>query len=192
MGVSLLAIMLNEAPYLDRWWGGINRIVGVFDQIVVVDGGSTDGTPERLRERGVDVRIQPFPGDFSIQRNTGIEDCRNEWVMELDADETMSVPLLAGLHAICQDADRAQMECIGLPRINFLDGTLVASPGAHGLDFQYRLHRRSCHWRGNVHEEITGYRARVELTLADGHFLVHEKDSARHAARNEYYRSLSR
>lgn len=191
MSLACLGIMLDEVPYLERWAEGLRRIPDVFDEVLVVDGGSQDGTAERLRALGIAVAHRTFSGHFADQRNHGLGLLRSEWVFELDADEVPSVPLLGGLRAICRDADRAQMDVVGIPRLNFLDGRLVASPGHKGLDYQYRLHRRSCSWRGAVHEEVVGYRARYELELREGHYLLHDKASARHEARNAYYGTLS-
>lgn len=189
MTIGLLAIMQDEIAYVDRWAKTLRR--AHFDHVVVVDGGSSDGTIARLQTiEGIEIHHRPFAGRFDDQRNFGLEHCQTDWVFELDADEHASAPFLAGLPAIIRDAESAQIDCVGVARLNFLDGHLVQGPGHQNLDYQYRLHNRRCHWRGNVHEEITGYRARCELTVLDGHFLVHDKSTARHEARNAFYRSL--
>lgn len=189
--LACLSIMQNEADYVVRWARGLRRLPDIFDEVLVVDGGSTDDTPDRLHALGICVARRPFSGNFADQRNHGLDLLGAQWVFELDADEVPSVPLLGGLRAICEDADRAQMDVVGIPRLNFLDGRLVQSPGARGLDYQYRLHRRACRWRGAVHEEVVGYRARYELELGEGHYLLHDKSSERHAARNAYYGTLT-
>jgi glycosyltransferase involved in cell wall biosynthesis len=60
MKVTILALTLNEAdgvkavlPRIDPAW---------YDQMLVVDGGSTDGTVEWCREHGYEVVIQSRPG----------------------------------------------------------------------------------------------------------------------------------
>lgn len=190
MTVGLLAIMLNESDYVERWIRAVKRFPDSFDRIVVVDGGSTDGTVTRLRDAGIEVTERTFENHFADQRNAGCAHVDTDWILELDADEVASSPLLGGLRAIVGDAEKAGVDCVGLPRLNFIDGVLVAGPGHMGLDFQYRLHRRSCRWRGAVHEEVVGYRARYELRIADGHFIVHDKSGVRHAARNQYYQTI--
>lgn len=183
--------MQNEAIYVAQWIASAKRGDGIFDEILVIDGGSTDDTVERLRTAGIQVIEHPFAGHFADQRNFGLNHMTAEWILEVDADEIPSAPLLAGARVIIADADRAQLDCVGIPRLNFLDGTLVQGPGCKGLDYQYRLHQRACHWRGTVHEEITNYRARFELNLIEGYYLIHNKARTRHEERNAYYRTLT-
>lgn len=192
--LSLLAIMLDEADYVERWLQTVDRAQALgspFDQVVVIDGGSTDGTAEKLRSRGISVTVREFTGNFAEQRNYGIGLCHADWVFELDADEKPSIPLLAGLKRIAGELTRVSVECAGVPRINVIDGRLVEGPGTGGLDYQYRLHRHLCRWQGVVHEEIVGWTNRVELDFHDGHFIVHDKTSARHRVRNDYYERLA-
>jgi glycosyltransferase involved in cell wall biosynthesis len=190
VSIGLLAIMLNESDYVARWAESVRRIPNVFDRLLVVDGGSSDATRERLRDVGIESIPRTFENHFADQRNYGLQHIGTDWVLEVDADELVSAPLLGGLPAIVADAERSTADCIGVPRLNLLDGQLVAGPGHKGLDFQYRIHRTSCRWRGAVHEEVVGYRARYELRLDDGHFLIHDKTNERHRARNEYYGTI--
>lgn len=190
MTVALLAIMLDEALYVRRWISAVKRVPDAFDSVLVVDGGSVDGTPNVLREFGVPVVKRTFPRDFADQRNFALSLVETDWVLEVDADEVPSVPLLAGCRTIATDADEAGVDVVGVPRLNFIDDALVAGTGHRGLDYQYRLHRARCCWRGAVHEEVVGYRERVELRLEDGHFLTHDKTSARHEVRNAHYKTM--
>lgn len=183
--------MLNEEDYVDRWVENVKRAPAPFDEIIIVDGGSSDGTAKRLRGHGLTVVERLFQDDFADQRNFGAELCKTDWMIELDADEMMTFPLIGGLRDIVADAERAEMDCVGIGRINFHDGVMVAGPGYKGLDYQYRLHNRRCRWQGIVHEEVVGYRHRYELKILDGQFIVHDKESARHNERNNYYRGIA-
>lgn len=65
----------------------------VVDEIVIVDGGSNDGTIEIIKNFAshspVPVRLhhREMNKDFSQQRNFAIEQCSGEWILSIDADE---------------------------------------------------------------------------------------------------------
>ena len=53
MTMSLCIVARNEAHFIGR---AIASARGLVDQIVVVDTGSTDGTPDVARRAGADVQ----------------------------------------------------------------------------------------------------------------------------------------
>ena len=56
------------------------------DEIVIVDAGSTDRTVEICREFTDRIYDREWEG-FSSQKQFALEQCSNEWVLSLDADE---------------------------------------------------------------------------------------------------------
>jgi hypothetical protein len=95
---------LNRAPEVavvmpvrngDRWLAGtlgsIRRLRGVDFEVVIVDDGSTDATPEMLAAFARDderVRvIRRPPSGLVAALNTGVEAARAPWVARLDADD---------------------------------------------------------------------------------------------------------
>ena len=59
-------------------------------ELIVVDDGSDDGTPERVREEfGEQLRLLVSPRNrgVSAARNRGIEESRGEWLAFLDSDD---------------------------------------------------------------------------------------------------------
>lgn len=191
MRLALVAIVQDEEPLIARWVAGW-RLPGLFDEVIVFDGGSQDGTVEALRREGVAPIVRPFPGDFAQQRNSALEHVTADWVFELDADEVPSKPLLAGLRTIAEQCTVSGVDVVGIARLNFHDAQLQPGPGYRGLDYQYRLHTRSARWRGAVHEVLSGVGGRIELSLTDGHFIQHMKTEARHRERNALYDVMGR
>lgn len=66
---------------------------GVEHEVIVVDDGSTDETPERLRavdDPRVRVLRHDAPGRVARARNTGITAARGEWIAFLDDDDSWS------------------------------------------------------------------------------------------------------
>ncbi len=195
--LTVAAIMLDEADYVRRWADGLRWASRDFKKVVVVDGGSADDTVSLLEEATADfscpveILHRAFPMDFADQRYFAMQQCGPRWVLMVDADETVSTALLGGLGANLREAERRDIDVIGIPRLNFIDDQLVASPGTRGLDFQYRLMRSYCAWEGKVHETPIGVKGRIELEIVQGHFILHDKKSARHIERNALYDTMA-
>ena len=111
------------------------------DEIVVVDSGSTDGTLEILRANPkVRLLQRDWPG-FNPQRQFAVGQCRNDWVLMIDADEECSPELRTELEALTQ---RDGIALFKMPRKNFVARRYVRcwSP-----DFQTRfVHRDRVDW----------------------------------------------
>jgi hypothetical protein len=59
------------------------------DEIVVVDGGSRDGTPDIARRHAARVLHNPWPG-YRAQKQFALDAATGDWVLNLDADERVS------------------------------------------------------------------------------------------------------
>jgi len=93
IAVSAYIICLNEA----RRIAACIESVGFCRDIVVVDSGSTDGTLDIVRgfeARGFPVRLfeRPWPG-YAAQKQFALDQCREQWCLNLDADERVDATL---------------------------------------------------------------------------------------------------
>lgn len=88
--VSVFIITRNEASRIGRTLAAL----GWADQIVVVDSRSTDATPEIAQSAGAEVHDRAFDG-YGPQKVYAEGLCRNEWILNVDADEVVT-PELAG------------------------------------------------------------------------------------------------
>jgi GT2 family glycosyltransferase/predicted TPR repeat methyltransferase len=60
------------------------------DEIVVVDTGSQDKTPDICRQYGARMFEFPWCDDFSAARNESFKHARGEWIFWMDSDDTIS------------------------------------------------------------------------------------------------------
>lgn len=94
LAVSAIVLCRNEAANLPRCLGALRAC----DEIVVVDDGSTDGSPEIAAAAGARVLRHPLRS-FADQRNWAMAEgaVRHPWALHLDADEVVTSELLAEL-----------------------------------------------------------------------------------------------
>jgi tetratricopeptide (TPR) repeat protein len=83
-----LAMIVREAEKLLP--STIGSVASIVDEIVVVDTGSRDGTIEVARHYGAQVFHHPWADDFSAARNACLAHVSGEWILWLDAGETLA------------------------------------------------------------------------------------------------------
>lgn len=87
--LSVTIIAKNEA---DRIAKPITSVIDWADEVIVVDSGSTDDTVKLAESLGASVVYNPWRG-FGHQKKFAATLCRNDWVLNLDADEEVSPEL---------------------------------------------------------------------------------------------------
>ena len=101
LGVAI--ITKNAAPRLAECLSA----VAFADAIVLIDGGSTDGTVEIAEAHGARVLQQTdWPG-FGPQKNRALDALDTDWILSIDADEIVSPELVAAIRVAiaAPDAD---------------------------------------------------------------------------------------
>lgn len=114
------------------------------DEIVAVDSGSTDGTLELLRARGVRVFEQAWLG-MNGQKDFGRQQARGRWVLNVDADEVVSPELAKEVRAVA-DGGEAGPNAYRIPFRNYFRDQWVRRCGYYP-DPHVRLVRQDkCQW----------------------------------------------
>jgi len=177
--VSFTSIILNEEKYIERM---IESVVDKVDEIVIIDGGSTDNTLRILRDYPqVKVVSKVFNYHFGDQRNFAIQQTKYPWVLMLDADEYMEEDFWKILPDL---VNQNKYDAFKFKRKNFVDELFDKK---NYPDIQVRLFRRYCRWIYPVHEELVGWKNSKVLET----HIIHKKDSTRHLYRNRIYEIVS-
>jgi len=85
--LSLVMIVRNEEALLGEF---LRHHASLFDEMIIVDTGSTDGTVQIIEDSTAILVTHPWDDDFSTARNTGLDKATCKWLMLLDADENIS------------------------------------------------------------------------------------------------------
>jgi hypothetical protein len=159
--VSLTLIVRNEQDNLPRC---LESVRGLFDEIVVVDTGSTDATRAIAAEFGARVFDFAWIGDFAAARNAALAQATGDYVFWLDADD------------VIEPGERAKLERLlgGLsqsPQAGYVvrcacDPSSDGSGGEVVVD-HIRLFplRDDVRWTYRVHEQIVPALKRAGIPL---------------------------
>lgn len=96
--LSVYFITQNEEDRIER---SLSRVLEWADEVIVVDSGSTDRTCELATALGARVVHHAWEG-YATQKAYAATLCRNNWVLDLDADEVLSDELVAQIKALFQ------------------------------------------------------------------------------------------
>jgi len=138
------------------------------DEIVVLDSGSTDRTCAIARSLKARVIEEPWRG-YAAQKNRAAECASNDWILSLDADETLTEELEGEILLLKQEG--FERDAYRMPRMAQYLGRWIRHGGWYP-DRKVRLYdRRKATWLGDfVHESVAVQGTTGELRGALHHF----------------------
>lgn len=146
--MSLCLIVKDEQDTLGRC---LESVAGVFDEIVVVDTGSTDATKDVAGRWGARIFDFDWIDDFAAARNFAFAQGTSEYLMWLDADDVLLAADRQKLTVLKADLD-ARIDAVSMVYHTQFDaaGNVTAS------NRRFRIVRRDKNftWAGVVHEDL--------------------------------------
>lgn len=102
-------------------------LLGEFDDVRIVDSGSTDDTAKIAAEFGREVVQFHWDGKFPKKRNWALRNLtfQHPWVLFLDADERMTPAFAAELGAFLRSNEAADVDVISCVYDNWFAGRLL-------------------------------------------------------------------
>ena len=179
--LSIVLIARNEEAHLRRC---LESVRGLADEIVLADTGSTDGTVAIARECGARVLHVEWQDDFSAARNVTLEAATGDWILSIDADESIAARDHARIRAMLR---RDDVDAAVVPQRHYLTTTVIGwQPGSGGydegtpypgyLDVECRRLFRNAprlRFRNRVHEELVSTDPSRPLRQAAGDWVIH-------------------
>lgn len=174
-GVTVVIPVRNRLALASETMASIAAQKRLPEAVVMVDNGSTDGTPTELRrwagilqDKGVDARV--LVNDIlgaNYARNTGLEAVETEWVMFFDSDDLMHPDHIANAMAALERNPLADIIGWDVDYVN-LRGRRSRKP--------FEVHDASYHnlFHGNLSTQR--YMARTQLVRQVGGWNTHIRE----------------
>jgi glycosyltransferase involved in cell wall biosynthesis len=148
MKISAAIITYNEERNIAR----VIESLRCCDEILVLDSGSNDRTVEIATKLGARV-VEAYWRGYAAQKNIAAELASHDWILALDADESLSEALEAEIWQIKKAGP--QFDAYTMPRLAQYLGRWILHSGWYP-DRKVRLfNRRKAKWVGPyVHESV--------------------------------------
>lgn len=152
--IQITAVVLtkNEEQHIDRCLQSLQ----FCDEILVVDDCSTDQTVKIAGKYKTRVVQRALNNDFTSQRNFAQSEARGEWILYIDADEEVSIPLKNEINKALND-DKLTKRAYYIPRRDYWWGKELKFgevAGARSKGFIRLVKKNSGKWMGKVHERF--------------------------------------
>jgi glycosyltransferase involved in cell wall biosynthesis len=126
--VSFAITTHNETTELKALLDQVFSIKQVLDEVVLVDDNSTNEETKKLLEwassNGARLFSHSLSGDFSTHKNFMNEQCKCEYIVNLDADELLSDSMAKTFREVISINEEVEM--FRVPRVNKVAGITLA------------------------------------------------------------------
>lgn len=197
VAAGLARCLASVAPFVDR--------------IVIGDTGSSDATADIAKEYGAELLSIPWEDDFARARNRLLAQGRCDWILILDADESLDPAGAHTLRDLIRNPDVAAYESwrwnymrdshtrLGWqsPRPNpiVLEDSRPYPTFVPALTLRLFRNHPAIRYEGSVHETVTNSLSALNLRTPHADFVVHhfghaEDSEAARNRKNDLYQSL--
>ncbi len=166
--LSVVLAVHNEELNLSKC---LQSIAKIADEIIVVDGESTDRTVSIAKEFGAKIIVTTNKSNFHINKQIAMDAAKGDLVLQLDADEVVDDELAKYIVSIEQNKVDVNQEISAwwIPRKNYFLGAFLTKGGQYP-DMVIRLYRngKAALPQKDVHEQMT---ATGPVSTVKGHII---------------------
>src|ERR1035437_10924777 len=152
--LSVVLATYNEETNLP---GCLNGVKDLADEIIIVDGSSTDKTVEIARKYNATVKITTNKANFHINKQMAIDMATKDWILQLDGDEYVSPEQAKEIKEILEK-DPQEFNGYWMPRKNWFLGRFLMKGGQYP-DYTLRFYRKG---KGRLPQKDVHEQAEVE------------------------------
>ena len=206
MNISYAITVHNELEELMKLLDFLNNNIREEDEVVIQydEGGVTNEVLEFLKIKqkihGYTVVGFPLNKDFASYKNNLKENCKGDYIFQIDADEIPNEVMIAYLPEVLESNP---VDIIFVPRVNTVNGLTqehiqkwrwnVNEKGwVNWPDYQTRIYKNTedVTWMNKVHEKITGYDTFSNFPAEEHWALYHPKQINRQEEQNKFYETI--
>ncbi len=138
--LSVTLATYNESKNIVRC---LEAIKDIANEIIVVDGQSQDNTAKLVEKfkqaKVISTTNKPM---FHINKQMGIDACKSDWILQLDADEIVTANLKKEIVSILEKDPSSILENgYWIPRKNYFLGSFLTKGGQYP-DYTIRLYKK--------------------------------------------------
>jgi glycosyltransferase involved in cell wall biosynthesis len=126
--LSVALAVFNEA---DNLAACLESVKDLADEIVIVDGASTDNTIAIAEKYGAKVIKEVNRTNFHINKQIAIDACTAPWILQLDADERVSSMLAGEIRSVIEGPLAGAPAAYYLKRRNYFLGRWMSKGGMY-------------------------------------------------------------
>ncbi|MBI4999395.1 glycosyltransferase family 2 protein [Candidatus Gottesmanbacteria bacterium] len=123
MKLSVVLATFNEEKNLAAC---LDSVKGLADEIVVVDGKSSDQTVEIAKKYGAHIIVTSNKPVFHINKQIAIDNAHEDWILQLDADERVTPELSKEIKSEIRNP-KSEINGYWIPRKNWFLGRFLIS-----------------------------------------------------------------
>ncbi len=149
--ISAIILTRNEEKNIEEC---INSLLWC-NEIIIIDDYSEDETVKRFKNKKIIIFERKLNGNFSEQRNFGLEKAKSNWVLFVDADERISEALVSEIRSkIHPDPIGTKSETQGyyIKRKDYFLGRFLHYGETGNIRLLRLAKKDSGTWKGIVHE----------------------------------------
>jgi len=161
--ISVVLATYNEEKNLPAC---LESVQSFADEVIVVDGTSTDDTVAIAKRYGAKVTVTTNPLIFHINKQKAIDMAAKDWILQLDADERVTSELASEIQEVIHSKDAKNGYWIS--RKNWFLGRFLMKGGVYP-DYTLRLYKNGLGKlpQKDVHEQavVVGEVGRLKYPL---------------------------
>ena len=157
MKISVVLATFNEEKNIARC---LESVKSIADEIIVVDGTSSDRTVSIAKRFGAKVIVTDNPPNFHINKQKAIDAATGDWILQMDADEVVSPELANEITIVVKKSkdptSQPPINGYWMPRKNYFLGRFLMKGGQYP-DYTVRFYKigKGKLPQKDVHEQAT-------------------------------------